>query len=271
MTPRLLAELRRLFLPDTGAWADGPAELPPPAAWADAEARVRALVLAVTAEAGWEPLAAVWQGVQAELGWPAPGIAVDGRHGLQLWFSLAQPVPADAARAVLGALRQRWLAALPAHRTAQWPALPGAAEVAAIDHLPPRQIGDERWSAFVAPDLAPVFADTPWLEIPPGDDAQASLLARLQSASAGAWDEACARLAPRPAPLVEPVAPAGAQASRTTAGDPAATAVRGDADPGDNDRAAARRFLRAVMDDPGAPLAQRIEAARALLGPGQAG
>ena len=97
MTPRLLAELQRLFLPhepparpqaedaraDTRATVTDDAT----AAWADGAGRVRVLALALASETGWAPLAALWQGVQAELDLPAPAIAVDGRGALQLWFS----------------------------------------------------------------------------------------------------------------------------------------------------------------------------------------
>ena len=36
---------------------------------------------------------------------------------------------------------------------------------------------------FVAPDLAALFADEPWLDLPPSSDAQADLLARLLARS----------------------------------------------------------------------------------------
>jgi len=292
MTPRLLAELQRLFLP-SGSLARPAAEAAGlTTAWADARGRVRVLALALASEAGWAPLAAVWQGVQAELDLPAPAIAVDGRGALQLWFPLAQPVPMDEALDVLDALRRRFLAELPAHRIGQWPAArrgPGAADAPgelgrpaaahtgpAIDHLPPRPVDPERWSAFVSPDLAPVFADTPWLEIPPGDDAQASLLSRIQPISAGAWHEARQRLMPAAAPAaLAPPAPAPASAAGglhrppPAPGLPDAAAdapgVAGDAPGAADDSAAASRFLRAVMDDAAIPLALRIEAAKALL------
>lgn len=272
MTPRLHAELQRLYLPD-GAPADAPEA--PPDAWVDAQGRVRALVLAVAVEAGWLPLAAVWQGVQDEFGLPAPAIAVDGRAGLQLWFSLARPVPRARGRALLQALRRHYLDALPAHRVAQWPAATDAPDDAAgIDHLPPRPTGGERWSAFVSPDLAPVFADTPWLDIPPADDAQAGLLGRLQPMAAAAWATACARLGVG-AEAEGPSATGDGQDSRHAPG----TGPEPDQGPGeatatgavaagptvDDDALAARRFLRTVMADESAPWSARIEAAKALL------
>ncbi|MFN3304850.1 MAG: hypothetical protein ACK44A_14175, partial [Roseateles sp.] len=119
----------------------------------------------------------------------------------------------------------------PAADGSDWPAGP----------VPAPQPDGERWSAFIAPDLAPVFADTPWLDLPPGADGQADLLARLQSITPAALDAAMAQLAPARAP-----APAASH-------DPAA-----DLDP--------RRFLQSVVNDATAPLALRIQAAQALLG-----
>ena len=42
----------------------------------------------------------------------------------------------------------------------------------------------EHWSAFVAPDLAHIFNDTPWLDLPPNLEGQAELLARLKAEGA---------------------------------------------------------------------------------------
>lgn len=193
----------------------------------DFRGHTRALVLEWPAPADWERLGAVWRGVQDALGWPAPAIAVSG-EALQLWFSLAEPVDASAAHTLLGALCARFLPAAQQSRVAHWPrderhvARPGVP-------VP----GDERWSAFVAADLAPLFAQTPWLDVPPGDDGQAALLAELGSVPPERW-----------APLL---------ASAPHSGTP----TRPDADP--------RAFLSQVMSDASVPLALRIEAAKALL------
>lgn len=194
-----------------------------------------ALVLGVSGPAAWQALAAVWKGVQTDLGLPAPGIAVNGRDGLQLWFSLQQPVGSAQGQAFLEGLCRRYLAELPASRIST-----SAAPVPAL------QADTGVWSAFVAPDLAPVFEDTPWLDSPPGDDGQASLLARLQSTPAALFDAALARLLGDPAPTTSPV-PA-----------PRPAVLAGPTGP-------ARAFLLAVMNDTTVPMAQRIEAAKALL------
>jgi hypothetical protein len=219
---RLQAQWRRLYLPPEPAPVqDGGGE------------RVRAMVLALARPAGWSEVAAVWQGVQADLALPAPGIAVSGGDACQLWFSLAQPVAAHEAQAFLDGLCRRYLAQLPPHALRSILA-PGPM-------LPPAQVAPERWSAFVAPDLAPLFADEPYLDHPPGEDAQAELLSRLQCTPADAFARACALLAPR-----EAQAPAPTAAQPQDAADP-------------------RRFLLQVMQDPAVDLALRIEAAKALL------
>jgi hypothetical protein len=207
----------------------------------DPAAAPSALVLGVSGPAAWQALAPVWKGVQTDLGLPAPGIAVNGRDGLQLWFSLQQPVDSGPGQAFVDGLCRRYLAELPASRIST-SAMP----------VPALQPDTGVWSAFIAPDLAPVFEDTPWLDSPPGDDGQASLLARLQRTPLAAFEAALAALADTPAasaPVAPPAAPARPK------GDPPADA--------------ARQFLLGVMNDGSAPLALRIEAAKALLLPQQ--
>ena len=101
---RLQSELHRLYLarPAADGGAAGSALIDPSGA-------VRALVIELARPASWEVLARVWHGVQAELGLPAPAIAVSGTDGLQLWFSLAEPVGVAHARAFLEGLRRRFL------------------------------------------------------------------------------------------------------------------------------------------------------------------
>jgi hypothetical protein len=92
----------------------------------------------------------------------------------------------------------------------------------------------------VAPDLAPLFVDEPWLDQPPGADAQAELLSRVQPATPEAFARALAKLAP-------------------------AAAAPGTGRPATGDRADPRQFLLSVMQDASVDLQLRIEAAKALL------
>jgi hypothetical protein len=246
---RLHSEWARLLAVDPGA----------PDNLIDPQGRTRALVVAWGHPADWSTLAALWQAVQAELDWPAPLIAVDGHGAFQLWFPLAEPVPVHTAQQVAAALAARWLPRAPAEAVARrlsvWPR-PADGSWQHAAPVPARLPGPEpRWSAFVAPDLAAVFNDEPALDIDPGDDAQAELLARHRCIDARAWAQACQTLlAPERAPTAVVPEPATHEPATETA-------LSDLAGPFDDPAA----FLKAVMNHPGAPLAQRIEAARALL------
>jgi hypothetical protein len=201
----------------------------------DAQGRVRALVLEVVQPTGWDALSAAWQGVQAELELPAPAIAVSGVDALQLWFSLESPTSVPLAHAFLESMRARYLGEVPVARVRLWPDLSTPARHAAT--VPALQAATGNWSAFVSPDLAAVFSETPWLDIEPGDEGQAALLRGLQSIRPAAFDAVLARTGdarqatPRPSSRED--------------------------DP--------RRFLLHVMNDERVDLALRIEAAKALL------
>ena len=103
---RLDTEHQRLFASDPDATAEG---------------RLRHLVLAVCGPADWAPLSAVWRGVQADLDLPAPAIAVNGVDAFELWFSLADPVPAHTAAAFLDGLCDRYLGEVAPARRRCWP------------------------------------------------------------------------------------------------------------------------------------------------------
>jgi len=202
----------------------------------EASSNGRALVLEVVQPVGWDALSLAWQGVQADLELPAPAIAVSGVDAIQLWFSVEAPVDAAQAHAFLDGLRARFLADVPPARVRTWPAN-------ALARVPALQ-ATGNWSAFVSPDLITVFSDTPWLDIEPGDEGQATLLRPLRSIAPKAFADAIARLrehaqdAPAPAPTRE---------------EPK--------DAGDDPRA----FLLRVMNDERVDMALRIEAAKALL------
>ena len=209
-----------------------------------ADAR-RALVLEVRRPAGWDALAAAWQAVQDDWGWPAPAIAVNGRDGFQLWFALAQTVSADEARACVQLLVSRHLAGLPGHCVGAW----SACETGAVPALPPALVQADQWSAFLTPGLAAVFADSPWLDIAPSDDGQADLLASLRPISPAEWVRA--------RDAWQPAAPVNANTPTQALADAQADAAPAGPSP--------RQFLLQVMHDGAAPLALRVEAAKALL------
>jgi len=247
---RLQAELQRLhFLPDAAA----PAPLP-----AAGDARTRPVVLAVSGPGSWDLLARVWQGVQAELELPAPAIAVNGLDGYQLWFALAEPLEPQRAREFLHGLRARYLAEAPPARIAMHPGdgFAGGA-VLVPERAPPVEMGPGQWSAFVAPDLAALFADEPWLDLAPAADAQAELLARVQVTQAAELARALQRLVP-----AEDAGPAGSRAGLTVAGGGGPAGAPAAAAPPDHGPPPDPRDQR---DDRSVDLRLRIEAAKALL------
>jgi hypothetical protein len=241
----LNTELARLFhLPASTATPVGQAS--------GAAGPVRALVLEVTGPADWAELSPVWRGVQTDLDLPAPAIAVSGTDGIQLWFSLAEPVSLDHAAAFLAGLQGRYLGALPAKRVRSYPhTTSGDGAPALPPPVPALQAGTENWSAFVTQDLAAVFGEEPWLDLPPNRDQQAQLLGKLQSIKPATF---LAALATLQAPALAP-APADAN--------PAAAHVATVAE--DTRHLSPREFLMHVMHDPRVAMADRIAAARALL------
>lgn len=243
----LQAELRRLYLlDDLPAAAQGPGSVP---GWMDAHGQVRAMVLEAAQQAGWNSVAALWQGVQDELDLPAPAISVSG-GGYQVWFSLREPVAAAQAMDFLDALRRRYLGDVASRHLVMWPRADASGKTEPPRTVPALLDTTGRWSAFVAPGLMSMFADEPWLDLPPGDEAQAKLLAHFESIQPARLMQALDRLQP---PSAE--AAPGAQAAAT---EPAShLRAYDETDP--------RDFLLTVMNDPAIAMSLRIEAAKALL------
>lgn len=243
---RLDTERFRLFGTDTTA-TDG---------------KVRAAAIDIQQRAGWEAVAAIWQGVQDDLDLPAPAVAINGSDGYQLWFSLTESVAADTLLDWLDAVRQRYASAWPAARFKVIPSTDALTPASTGDlPIPPRLCGDGSWSAFVAPGLAPMFADEPWLDLAPSADAQADLLLPLRSINPAEWARALQRLCEPSAgtPAAEPTTSEAPPATPPVdSSKPAVPTLPTTTDP--------RQFLLAVMTHPEVALDLRIEAAKALLG-----
>ena len=221
---RLQSELQRLYGAHSPAGADRAAA---------ANGQVQAVVLELARPADWTVLSTLWRGVQADLNLPAPAIAVNGIDGFQLWFSLPAPMSAAQARAFVDALRLRYLRDIPNDRLSI---------TSALDAMPPQPTLEGQWSSFVAADLAPVFADEPWLDLPPGEDGQADVLCRLERIKSADFRVALERLV-----IADTASPVSIALKADSAG----------LDP--------ERFLRQVLNDESVALGLRIEAAKALL------
>lgn len=214
------------------------------------DGQVRCAVLELARPADWSLLAPLWRAAQTDLDLPAPAIAINGADGYQLWFSWQEGVAAAQAHGFVQSLIARYLGDVKASRLRVWPGTgtpsPDAEFPGDIPAMHPRS---GQWSAFIAPDLAAVFADEPWLDRNPGLEAQAQLLSRIDSLQPQVFAKAQALLQPAPtapAPACKP-APAPQRADY----------------PSDTPAA----FLQAVMQDPCAPLALRVQAATALMPP----
>lgn len=121
----------------------------------------------------------------------------------------------------------------------------GALELEQLRPVPALQADSGVWSAFVATDLAPMFADEPWLDMPPNPDGQAQLLAPLKSIPPAEFELALQQLRPTTG-LTAPGLASNALALTAASLDP-------------------KRFLLDVMNNDSLDLALRIEAAKALL------
>mgnify|MGYP007117516377 FL=1 len=204
------------------------------------------MVLELARPADWGILSAVWRGVQTDLELPAPAIAVSGVDAYQLWFSLSVPVPAPQAHAFLEALRVRYLSTVAPARISLLPATDIAEPTETLHArlIPALQKETGMWSAFVTPDLASIFSDEPWLDLPPNPDAQANVLSHLESIQPAIFQAVLQQLSPTAS-----AAPTGVA--------PASPPPEGGLDP--------FQFLQDVMNNPAIELSHRIAAAEALL------
>jgi hypothetical protein len=243
---RLPLELHRLFVPQGAHEPLDAVDL------IDTEGRVRAMVLGLGRPADWAAVSRVWQGVQADLGLPAPAIAVAGPSGYQLWFSVSDAVPAALAVRFLDHLRRRYLADIELPRLSLLPANePSSAS--GLRHaapIPAPLATTGPWSAFVAPDLAPMFSEECWLDMPPNPEGQADLLSRLTSIAHADFLRVLGQISPATPTASTATAAADAHGAHATPRAPTT-------DP--------RSFLIGVMNDERVDLALRIEAAKALL------
>ena len=225
------------------------------------DGRVRAMVLELGRPADWTVLSALWRGVQTDLELPAPAIAVSGIDAYQLWFSLAEPVSALQAGAFLESLRLRYLSLVAPGRLSMNPSV-DASDPANIKHalgVPTLHQATGRWSAFIAPDLAAIFAEEPWLDLAPNPEAQAKVLSRLECIKPAVFQAALERLSPG----------SGVQTAALTlthdeqTGHPPGREAQAPASPGNSP--GPKDFLLGVMNDQTIELHLRIEAAKALL------
>lgn len=214
------------------------------------EGTVRAMVISFAKASDWEKLANLFQAVQNELDLPTPAISISGDKGFGLWFSLAEPVSLVQATDFLTALRDKYLAELPAAN------LELLTDIARVQPVPKLQTGTGKWSAYIDPTLGGMFADEPWLEMEPNQDKQADMLAALKPIAPEDFERARVILQ---TPAESPAEPDPAASEQIVVSGNHAKLRLGSHfnDP--------QSFLLAVMNDETASADQRIQAATALL------
>lgn len=189
---KLIAELRRLYLPDsqhpvTAALEDHlranttlAIDLATNGGTATATARALALDFPRAAdEQHWLLLCDVANALQQDLKLPAPAVSVNGADKYNLWLSFAQPVPLARLRRFHALLHQAYFADL------------DVASGATVVEMPPclhQRSG--LWAAFINPAMGASLAEDLGLEMPPPISAQAAFLQGLDSITAEQFEHA---------------------------------------------------------------------------------
>lgn len=178
---KLISELTRLYLPP-GALAPDRLERQllghesTPVSLVDAHGSTRALVIPFKAileradDTHWSLLCEVANGLQAELGFPAPAVSVSGSDGYRLWLSFTVPMAAAQANALLALLRKRYFPEMAPNADAAG---------APVDVPPCLDRRTEKWAAFIHPGLGASFASEAGLEMAPPLAGQLALLEPL--------------------------------------------------------------------------------------------
>jgi len=227
----------------------------------------RAMIVGFERASDWEQVAKLYQGVQEDLELTAPAVAVSGRAGYQLWFSLTECVPVAQVLAFLDALRLKYLADVP---LSSLKFRPDAGEFSTtgqslVNLVPAIHEVTGKWSAFIDPTMGAMFVDEPGLGTAPNMDRQADILSRLKSIKPKDFQRALDILHP-PIEAAPPCAERSAAEQMDGAGEsaPDVGRMRSKLNVGNN-YSDPKSFLLAVMNDPSARASQRIKAAKALL------
>jgi hypothetical protein len=197
---KLISELTRLYLP---AGAVSPQALARHVLGettlaidlATADGMVRSMVIAfprfANATANGEPalhwtrLCATANGLQAELGLPAPAVSISGSDGYGLWLSLEALTPLAKAQDFLQLLHQAYFPDM---------ALRSDAASAPVELPPCQNPPTGKWSAFIHPGMGAAFADESGLDMAPPLAGQAAFLEGVASIGREQFEHAYAML-----------------------------------------------------------------------------
>jgi hypothetical protein len=133
----------------------------------------------------WTRLCATANGLQADLGLPAPAVSISGSDGYGLWLSLDTPIPVAQAQDFVALLRQAYFPDM--ERQA------GAAG-APVELPPCLNLATGKWAAFIHPGMGAAFADESGLEMAPPLAGQAAFLEGVQSIGSERFEHAYAML-----------------------------------------------------------------------------
>ena len=233
---------------------------------ASAQGMARLMVVQFHQAADWALVAQLHRRLQSELSLPAPAVSIAAQGGYSLWFSLAEPVALAPLQSFLAILGQRYLADVEASHIAFYPdsARAAAIEPSLLALVPAFDPVTERWSAFIDPSMGSMFIDEPGLEMAPGMDKQAEILAGFASMNIEHFQRALLLL--QTSVEVETIAAGNPEnpGHRPARPSLASPAQRKKLNVGSN-FSEPTSFLLAVMNDAEATAGQRIKAAKVLL------
>lgn len=219
---KLIAELRRLYLPDDRRYNDADlalhlrGERTMSVDLADDEGLARALVIAfrrLPDDGHWTQLCETANALQTELGLPAPAVSVSGGDSYGLWLSLETPVPAARLRQLKALLHK-----------AYFPQQEIDIDQSVVEPPPCLHQSSGLWAAFINPGMGASFADDLGLDMQPPTGAQTSFLEGLRGITAKELEHAFDVLGKRfgadagTTPATAPAAPPPPKQSATPAG-----------------------------------------------------
>ena len=212
---KLIAELRRLYLPDDRRYDDADlqrhlrGERTMSVDLANEEGMARALVIPfrrLPDDGHWARLCETANALQTELGLPAPAVSVSGGDSYGLWLSLETPVPVARLRQLKALLHQ-----------AYFPQQEIDPDQSVVEPPPCLHRASGLWAAFINPGMGASFADDLGLDMQPPVGAQTSFLEGLRGITAKEFEHALDVLRNRPgadAGTTPATAPADAQPSK---------------------------------------------------------
>lgn len=179
---KLIAELRRLYLPDDRRHDDAELEahlrgertIGVDLTGGDGLARALVIEFRKLPDDGhWSQLCETANALQTELGLPAPAVSVSGGDSYGLWLSLETPVPAARLRQLKALLHQAYFSQQNID-----------VDKSVVELPPCLHQASGLWAAFINPGMGASFADDLGLDMQPPVAAQTAFLEGLRGITA---------------------------------------------------------------------------------------